>query len=83
VDVGRQPVAVLVYPIAIGVKDRVAIPREREQHGMTESSRRTNHEIREHSDELHGRGKVAPLHELAGTRNKAAGERSGSSEVAR
>ena len=51
----------LVWVVAIGVNDRIAIPDEPKKHGMAEADRGADHDVGDDGGELNGRGEVAPL----------------------
>ena len=65
----------LVCVVAIGVNDRIAIPDEPKEHGMTEANRGADHDVADDRGELNGRGEAAPLQKLADAGDEATRER--------
>ena len=65
----------LVGAVTIGVNDRIAVPGEREQHGMTEPDRGADHDVGDDRAELNGGGEAAPLQQLADAGDEATRER--------
>jgi hypothetical protein len=65
----------LIGAVAIGVNDRIAVPGERKQHGMTEPNRGADHDVGDDRAELNGRGEGAPLQKLADAGDEATRER--------
>ena len=65
----------LVGAVAISVNDRIAVPGERKQHGMTEPDSGADHDVGDDRAELDGGGEAAPLQQLPNAGDEATGER--------